>query len=75
MTLTETNERNLALLAMAWASAKTQQLETENGTASSGPIEDMHIDVERAYWACAVAKAEADLYVAASAAMPGAVAA
>lgn len=72
-TLTDQAAKDLALLSIAWATAKTQQLETENGTASSGTVEDMQIEVERAYWACAVAKAEADLYVAASSALPASV--
>ncbi len=72
-TLTDQSAKDLALLSVAWATAKSQQLEVENGTASSGPVEDMQLDVERAYWACAVAKAEADLYIAAHAALPEAV--
>ena len=73
MTLTDQTSRDLALLSIAWATAKSQQLEVENGTASSGPVEDMQLDVERAYWACAVAKAEADLYIAAHSALPASV--
>lgn len=63
-TLTDQAAKDLALLSIAWATAKTQQLETENGTASSGPVDDMQIDVERAYWACARHGATVDQFIA-----------